>query len=94
MTAATLKFLIKGVPTSREQKGDLRRELLDMLPNANAVVVLEVVQGYAVDIELSDLAPFSRTSIEPYLAEHVLPDAVRVCCGVSDAEMQLLKASF
>jgi len=44
---------------------------------------------------MRDLAPFSRTSFEPYLAEHVLPEAVSIRCRVKDAvKVQLLKAHF
>ncbi len=93
-TGCTLKYLLKGVPTSRESKDDLRTELHDMLPNATAVTVLPVVDGFSVELEVADVAPFSRASFEPYVAEHVLPDAVRIRCGVPGVRVQLLKSIF
>ena len=94
MTACILKYLVKGVGTSRETQGDLQREIADSLPNAQSIVVLPVVEGFAVEIEMADLAPFNSTSFEPYVAEHVLPEAVSISCRVSDHQLQLLKAHF
>lgn len=94
MTACVLKYLVKGVSTSRETQSDLQREIQDALPNAQSVVVLPVVEGFAVEIEMADLGPFSTTSFEPYVAEHVLPDAVNIGCRVTQHQLQLLKAHF
>ena len=90
-----LRYLVKGVATERETQGALQDELIDLLPNAHAVTILPVVQGFSVEIEMSDLAPFSRTSFEPYLAEHVLPDAVMSRCrSQGEVKLQLLKAHY
>ena len=90
-----LRYLIKGIYTSRGSQQELTRELEDLLPNADTVTVLPVVQGYSVDLEIKDIAPFTRVSFEPYIADHVLPDAVRIHCeGDGDVQIQLLKASF
>jgi len=94
MTACILKYLVKGVSTSRETQGDLRREIEEALPQAQSVVVLPVVEGFAVEIEMADLSPFTRSSFEPYIAEHVLPEAVSIGCRVTDHHLQLLKAHF
>lgn len=92
---AVLKYLVKGVATNRDSQHDLQQELLDMLPNANAVVVQPVVDGFSVEIELAELGPFSRVSLEPYIAEHVLPDAVSIRCEPTGTpEFQLLKSHF
>lgn len=94
-TACTLKYLVKGVTASREAKDDLRDELQEILPNAEAIIVLPVVDGISVELEVGDVAPFSRASFEPYVAEHVLPDAVRARCGATGTvRLQLLKSNF
>ena len=90
-----MKYLVKGVSADREQRGDLQAELYDNLPGATSVVTLPVVQGLSVELEIADIAPFSRDSFEPYIAEHVLPEAVAIRCeDGSMAQIQLLKARF
>ncbi len=90
-----LRYLVKGVYTSRESQQELARELEDLLPNAEAITVLPVVQGYSVELEIKDIRPFNRTSFEPYIADHVLADAVRIHCDSDeDIQIQLLKARF
>lgn len=94
-TRCSLKYIVKGVSASREKKADLRTELHEILPSAQAVTVLPVVDGFSVELEVTDVAPFTRLSFEPYVAEHVLPDAVRARCDVDGAvHLQLLKAKF
>ena len=93
--ACILKYLVKGVRPDRDNQHDLQRELLELLPHAVSVVVLPVVDGYSVEIEMTDLKPFSRSSFEPYVAEHILPDAVQICCRPeSRVQVQLLKAHY
>ena len=95
MTGCVLKYLVKGVPHDREAKNDLRQVLHEAIPKAESIVVLQVVDGFSVEIEVTDVSPFSRTSFEPYIADHVLPDGVRACFrDVSDPQLQLLKAQF
>jgi len=90
-----LKYLVKGVAPERESQRALQDEIQELLPHANAVVILPVVDGYSVEIEMSDLTPFSRTSFEPYVAEHVLPEAVQIRCRPSrEVQLQLLKAHY
>jgi len=90
-----LRYLIKGVAPQRNEQSDLHNELADLLPNAKAITILPVVEGYSVEIEMCDLAPFSRTSFEPYLAEHVIPDAVACRCRTTgNVTLQLLKAHY
>ena len=90
-----LRYLVKGIYTSRDSQQELTRELEELLPNAGAVTVLPVVQGYSVDLEINDIAPFNRVSFEPYIADHVIIDAVRIYCeGDGDVQIQLLNASF
>ena len=90
-----LRYLVKGVYTTRDSQHELTRELEDLLPNADSVTVMPVVQGFSVDLEIKDITPFNRVSFEPYVADHVLADAVRIHCeGDEDIQIQLLKASF
>ena len=90
-----LRYLIKGIYTSRDSQQELTRELEDLLPNADAITVLPVVQGYSVELEINDITPFNRVSFEPYIADHVLADAVRIHCeGDGDVQIQLLNSSF
>ena len=92
---ARLKYLIRGVEPDRGDRGALQAELEAALPGASAITLLPVVEGFSLDLEMHDIAPFSRTSFEPYVAEHVLPDAVRLRCQArGDLGVQLLKASF
>lgn len=92
---ATLKYLVRGVHSSRETRADLQNELADNLASARAVTILPVVEGLAVEIEVDNIAPFSRTSFEPYVAEHVLPEAVRIRCDAEESlQLQLIKAKF
>ena len=90
-----LKYLIKGVVPNRESQGDLQRELLEVLPNATAITILPVVEGYTVEMEFAKLSPFSRSSFEPFIAEQVLPDAVASQCEtLDDVSFALLKALY
>ncbi len=94
-TRATLKYLVKGLNPSREHQADLQRELSDNLAHANSVIALPVVDGFSVEIEVADIAPFNTSSFEPYIAEHVLPDAVKIRCRPAhDPDIQLIKARF
>lgn len=93
--ACVLKYLIKGVITSRESQGDLQRELHEVLPSATAITILPVVEGYSVEMEFATLAPFSRSSFEPFIAEQVLPEAVASQCeALGDVSFALLKAFY
>jgi len=93
--ACILKYLVKGVIPRREDQQELQSELQDLLPNCAAVTVLPVVEGYSVEIEMTDLRPFNRTSFEPYVAEHILPEAVTIRCRPHGAiQLQLLKSHF
>ena len=93
--ACVLKYLIKGVAPNRESQGDLQRELLEVLPNATAITLLPVVEGYSVEMEFAALKPFSRSSFEPFIAEQVLPDAVASQCeAVGEVSFTLLKALY
>ncbi len=92
---ASLRYLVKGVRTTRDAKSELQQELAQSLPHAHAITVLPVVEGFSVEIEVTDLKPFNRTSFEPYVAEHVLPDAVRLRCErTGELGVQLLKSYF
>ena len=90
-----IRYLVKGVAPERDHQQALQSELHDLLPNAQAVTILPVVDGFSVEIEMSDLRPFSRTSFEPYLADHVLPEAVASRCNSrGEVQLQLLKAHY
>ena len=88
-------LIVKGVVPTREAKDDLKTELVECLPNMEAITVLPVVDGFSIELEIGDVAPFSRTSFEPYIAEQVLPEAVRLRCQTKGAvRLQLLKSKF
>ena len=90
-----VRYLVKGVRPDRSEQGDLQNELIDLLPNAKTITILPVVDGYSVEIEMRDMAPFTRTSFEPYLAEHVIPEAVSIRCqSKGEVSLQLLKAHY
>ena len=90
-----LKYLVKGLRPTRDSQQSLTQELTDNLPNAESIVVLPVVEGYTVEIDMLDVAPFSSSSFEPYIADHILPEAVRIHCEVKEhVDLALLKARF
>ena len=91
----SLKYLVKGVLTERESQHALQAELEELLPNHKAITILPVVQGYSVEIEVSDVSPFSKHSYEPYIADHVLREAVDIRCRPDgEVQLQLLMARF
>ncbi|MEM7101235.1 MAG: hypothetical protein AAF541_23435 [Pseudomonadota bacterium] len=93
--SCVLKYVVRGVESTRENRSDLKQELLDTLNGIGDVTILPVVQGLAVEIEMDDIAPFTRTSFEPFVADHVLPEAVKIRCDAEDfLELQLVKSKF
>ena len=66
----------------------------DMLNHVRAITVLPVVQGFSVELEFDDIKPFTKVSFEPYIAEHVMADAVNLRCSRSSPQIQLLKSRF
>jgi len=93
-TSCTLKYLARGVIPTRETKQALLAELSEVIPNST-VTALPVNQGYSIELEFTDIAPFNRTSFEPYIAEHVLREALNLRCQFSGAlQLDLLKAHF
>lgn len=90
-----LKYLVRGVDPDRASQQNLTAELREMLTHCSAVTVLPVVEGFSVELEFNDIKPFTTVSFEPYVAEHVLGDAVRLRCTSAEApEIQLLKSRF
>lgn len=66
-----------------------------MLNHVSAITVLPVVEGFSVELEFDDIKPFTQVSFEPYIAEHVLADAVNLRCShQEDPQIQLLKSRF
>tara|TARA_B100001093_G_C25966282_1_gene651270 strand:+ start:127 stop:477 length:351 start_codon:yes stop_codon:yes gene_type:complete len=93
-TSCTLKYLARGAIPTRESKNALLAELSEVIPNST-VTALPVNQGYSIELEFTDIAPFNRTSFEPYIAEHVLREALNLRCQFSGAlQLDLLKAHF
>ena len=91
----TLKYLARGVASTRESRQDLNRELRDAVNHAGTITVLPVVDGLSIDLEIDDIAPFSELSIEPYIAEQVLPECIHIACRPAEpAQLQLLKSRF
>ena len=90
-----LKYLVRGVIADRSSQQSLTSELGDMLNHVRAITVLPVVQGFSVELEFDDIKPFTKVSFEPYIAEHVLADAVDLRCSHRGTpQIQLLKARF
>ncbi len=57
-----------------------------------ACILKYLVKGVATE---RDLSPFSRNSFEPYVAEHILPEAAASRCrATGDIQLQLLKAHY
>ena len=93
-TGCTLRYLARGVVTSRDSKVALLAELNEILANST-ITVLPVNEGYSIELEFTDIAPFNRSSFEPYIAEQVLSEALRLRCELSgNLQLDLLKARF
>ena len=93
-TGCTLRYLARGVVTSRDSKVALLAELNEILANST-ITVLPVNEGYSIELEFADIAPFNRSSFEPYIAEQVLSEALRLRCELSgNLQIDLLKARF
>ena len=59
-TGCTLKYLARGVVHPRQQSA-LLAELNEVLPDS-VITVLPVNEGYSVELEFRDIAPFNRSS--------------------------------
>ena len=93
-TGCTLRYLARGVVTSRDSRVALLAELNEILANST-ITVLPVNEGYSIELEFADIAPFNRSSFEPYIAEQVLSEALRLRCELSgNLQLDLLKARF
>ena len=65
------------------------------LKHARGRITAEVAEYALRKLEVDDLAPFTRSSFEPYVAEHVLPEAVAIGCRTTEpVDLLLLKAHF
>ena len=90
-----LKYLVRGVTADRTSQQSLTSELGDMLNHVTAITVLPVVHGFSVELEFDDIKPFTKVSFEPYIAEHVMADAVNLRCSHQGSpQIQLLKSRF
>lgn len=90
-----LKYLVRGVATDRSSQKALTAELAEMLNHVSAITVMPVVEGFSVEMEFDDIKPFTKVSFEPYIAEHVLADAVNLRCSNQGVlQIQLLKSRF
>ena len=93
-TGCTLRYLARGVIPSRDSKSALLEELQEVLPQSS-ITVLPVNQGYSIELEFNDIAPFNRSSFEPYIAEQVLSEALNLRCQFSGTlQLNLLKTNF
>ena len=93
-TGCTLKYLARGVIPTRETKQALLAELGEVIPES-MVTALPINEGYSIELEFTDIAPFNRSSFEPYIAEQVLREALNLRCQLSGAlQLDLLKAHF
>jgi len=94
-TSCRMKYLVRGVDADRETKDNLRNEIINMLPKATAVTLLQVVEGFSLDIEMSDIAPFSESSFEPYLSDQILLEAIELKCNPrGTTSIELIKSDF
>ena len=95
LTSCRLQYLVKGVNAEREDKFSLQQELVDALPNASLVNLLPVVEGFTLDLEFTDIAPFSKGSFEAYLAEQVLLELINLKCETrGSVSLQLLSSKY
>jgi len=94
-TSCKIKYLVRGVDANRESKENLKHEILDMLPKAEVVTLLPIVEGFSLDIEISDIAPFSESSFESYLSDQILLEAIELKCDPKgQISLELVKINF
>ena len=94
-TSCRIQYLVKGVNAEREDKSNLHQEIVDALPNVTAVNLLPVVEGFSLDLEFSDIEPFSKASFEPYLSEQVLLELINLKCEtIGSASLQLVRSEY
>ncbi len=94
-TSCKIKYLVRGVEANRESKENLRNEIFDMLPKAEVVTLLPVVEGFSLDIEVSDISPFSESSFESYLSDQILLEAIELKCDPrGQISLELVKSNF
>ena len=94
-TSCKIKYLVKGIAPDRASKDNLKNEIFDMLPKAEAVTVLPIVEGFSLDLEVSDIAPFSKASFEPYLSSQILLEAIELKCNpIGLISIELINSSF
>ena len=95
LTSCRLQYLVKGINAEHEVKFSLHREIVEALPNASFVNLLPVVEGFTLDLEFTDIAPFSKASFEPYLAEQVLLELINLKCETrGSVSLQLVRSEF
>ena len=95
LTSCRLQYLIKGINAEREDKFSLHWEIVEALPNASSINLLPVVDGFTLDLEFTDIAPFSKESFEPYLAEQVLLELINLKCETrGSVSLQLVRSEF
>ena len=94
-TSCRIQYLVKGVNAEREDKSDLHQEIVDALPNVSSVNLLQVVEGFSLDLEFSDIEPFSKASFEPYLSEQILLELINLKCEtIGSASLQLVRSEY
>ena len=94
-TSCQIKYVVKGVTADREDKDNLRTEMLDTLPEGSFVTLLPVVEGFSLEMEISDISPFTEKSFEPYLSEQILLEAIGLKCkSRGPVSIELIKINF
>ena len=94
-TSCRIQYLVKGINAEREDKSNLHQEIVDALPNVSSVNLMPVVEGFSLDLEFSDIEPFSKASFEPYLSEQVLLELINLKCEIKgSASVQLVRSEY
>ncbi len=93
-TSCKLKYLARGVETDEDSRQSLSEEL-SVVSGVACITILPIVKGWSIEVDFSDISPFSKISFETYFAEQILKEAIMLRCKIDGAfQLELLLSSY
>ena len=93
-TSCKLRYVARGVETDEVSRRSLNDEL-STLSGVACVTILPIVKGWSIEVDFSDISPFSKSSFETYFAEQILKEAIMLRCKIDGAfQLELLLSSY
>ena len=93
-TSCKLRYLARGVETDEDSRRSLSEEL-SIISGIACVTILPIVKGWSIEVDFSDISPFSKSSFETYFAEQILKEAIMLRCNLDGAlQLELLLSSY